>query len=296
MAPRGISINLYLMDGTATGRIKCTLANWTGVAYKIPRTELELCTGRDDLRQSGVYFLFGVSEQTGEAVAYIGQAGARKNGEGILYRLQEHKRNPDKDYWTEAVVYTTSNNSFGPTEISYLENRFCRMASDAKRYIVKNGNDPTPGHITEEKESELEGFIDYAQIVMGALGHKVFEPLTRESLPQQAKEPVITSELQLFLKRKSRKSGKVIEARYLQTSEGFVVQKGSHIETIDSDSIPPGIKESRQAAVIDANGVLQKDVLFRSPSYAAAFVVGGHTNGLTDWKTIDGKTLKEVET
>lgn len=75
MAPRGLSINLYLMDGTATGRIKCTLANWTGVAYKIPRIELELCTGRDDLRQSGVYFLFGASEQTGEAVVYIGQAG-----------------------------------------------------------------------------------------------------------------------------------------------------------------------------------------------------------------------------
>ena len=35
MAARGKSINLFLMDGTATGRVKCTLANWTGVAYKI---------------------------------------------------------------------------------------------------------------------------------------------------------------------------------------------------------------------------------------------------------------------
>lgn len=296
MTPRGKSINLYLMDGIAVGRIKCTLANWTGVAYKLPRTELDKCTERDDLRQSGVYFLFGSSDQTGENVVYIGQAGSRKNGEGILFRLQEHKRNPDKDYWTEAVVFTTSNNSFGPTEISYLENRFCNMASSAKRYIVKNGNDPTSGHITEEKESELEEFIDNARIVMGTLGHKVFEPLTIERMQPSINMPVIVDELLLFLKRKSRKSGKVIEAKCKQTSEGFVVLKGSHIETIDSDSIPPGIKESRQAAVIDANGVLQKDVLFRSPSYAAAFVVGGHTNGLTDWKTIDGKTLKEVET
>lgn len=38
---RGKSINLFLMDGDANGRIKCTLANWTGVAYKIPRTELD---------------------------------------------------------------------------------------------------------------------------------------------------------------------------------------------------------------------------------------------------------------
>lgn len=173
---RGKSINLFLMDGDATGRIKCTLANWTGIAYKIPRTELEKCREREGLKQSGVYFLLGISDQTGEPVVYIGQAGARKNGEGILTRLQEHKRNPDKDYWTEAIVFTTSNNSFGPTEISYLENRFCNLALNAGRYEVKNGNDPSPGNITEEKKSELEEFVEYAKLIMGTLGHKVFVP------------------------------------------------------------------------------------------------------------------------
>ncbi len=284
------------MDGDSGGRIKCTLANWTGVAYKIPRTELEKCKGRDDLSQSGVYCLFGTSDQTGENVVYIGQAGVRKNGEGILYRLQEHKRNPDKDYWTEAVVFTTSNNSFGPTEISYLEHRFCNLATDAKRYIVKNGNDPTPGHITEEKESELAEFIDYAKIVMGTLGYKVFEPLTEIKRPvSEQEEAPGGDELLLHLKRKSRKSGQTIEANCKQTAEGFVVLKGSLIELNDSDSIPPGVKESRQKANIDENGVLQEDVLFRSPSYAAAFVIGGHVNGLTYWVTEDGRTLKDVE-
>ena len=295
MAIRGKSINLFLMDGTASGRIKCTLANWTGVAYKLPRTELDKCKGRDDLSQSGVYFLFGTSDQTGENVVYIGQAGTRKNGEGILYRLQEHKRNPDKDYWTEAVVFTTSNNSFGPTEISYLENRFCGIAIDANRYVVKNGNDPTPGNITEEKESELEEFIDYAKIVMGTLGHKLFEPLTEKTKPFTVEEPAENEDFLLFMKRKSRKSGIVIEASCKQTNEGFVILKGSHIETIDSDSIPPGIKERRQKAKIDEHGILQEDILVNSPSYAAAFVIGGHANGLTEWKTEDGISLKEIE-
>lgn len=215
---KGKSINLFLMDGTASGRIKCTLANWTGVAYKIPRTELDKCKERDDLKQSGVYLLFGTSDQTGENVVYIGQAGARKNGEGVLLRLQEHKRNQDKDYWTEAIIFTTSNNSFGPTEISYLENRFCNLATDAKRYIVKNGNDPTPGNITEEKESELEEFIDYSKIVIGTFGHKVFEPLIND---KNNNTPLTiasqSDELLLYLKRKSRKSGKVIEANCKQT-------------------------------------------------------------------------------
>lgn len=297
MAARGKSINLFLMDGEASGRIKCTLANWTGVAYKIPRTELDKCKGRDDLSQSGVYFLYGTSDQTGENVVYIGQAGVRKNGEGILYRLQEHKRNPDKDYWTEAVVFTTSNNSFGPTEISYLENRFTNLASTAKRYAVKNGNDPTPGNITEEKESELEEFIDYSKIVMGTLGHRVFESLAEVKHPLEINNDItIEGEgLLLHLKRKSRKSGQTIEADCTQTTEGFVVLKGSHIELNDSDSIPPGIKESRQKAKVNENGILQEDVLFKSPSYAAAFVIGGHVNGLTEWKTAEGKTLKEIE-
>ncbi|NPC91859.1 GIY-YIG nuclease family protein [Bacillus sp. WMMC1349] len=266
------------MDGKPNGRIKCTLANWTGVAYKIPRTELDKCKGRDDLSQSGVYFLFGTSDQTDDNVVYIGQS----------------QRNPDKDYWTEAVVFTTSNNSFGPTEISYLENRFCRLAIDANRYLVKNGNDPTHGNITEEKESELEEFIDYAKIIIGTLGHKLFEPLTGKPKPAVALESQ-EEDLLLFMKRKSRKSGLVIEASCKQTDEGFVVLKGSRIETIDSDSIPPGIKERRQKANIDANGILQEDILLRSPSYAAAFVIGGHVNGLKDWKTEGGLSLKEIE-
>lgn len=170
------------------------------------------------------------------------------------------------------------------------------MATEAKRYTVKNGNDPTPGNITEEKECELEEFIDYSKIVMGTLGYKVFEKLAETKVPSENIAVISNDDdLLLHLKRKSRKSGLVIEANCKQTNEGFVVLKGSHIETIDSDSIPPGIKESRKKANIDHNGILQEDILFRSPSYAAAFVIGGHVNGLTEWKTEDGKTLKEIE-
>lgn len=295
MATRGKSINLFLMDGEPSGRMKCTLANWTGVAYKIPRTALDLCKERDDLKQSGIYFLFGSSEQSGKNAVYVGQAGARKNGEGLLYRLQEHKRNPDKDYWTEAVVFTTSNNSFGPTEISYLENRFCGLALAANRYDVKNGNDPTQGNITEEKESELEEFVDNARIVMGTLGHRVFEPLSTPSVATKDEAHPAMQELMLYLKRKSHKSGKTIEATCKQTSEGFVVLAGSQIERIDSQSIPVGIKKARKTAKISNEGLLQEDVLFQSPSYAVAFVIGGHANGLTEWKTADGVTLKDYE-
>lgn len=290
MSDRGKSINLYLMDGTASGRVKCCLSNWTGVAYKIPRTELDKCKDRDDLKQSGVYFLYGTSDQTGENVVYIGQAGARKNGEGILFRLQEHKRNPDKDYWTEAIVFTTSNNSFGPTEISYLENRFCNLAIEAKRYAVKNGNDPTQGHITEEKESELEEFIDYAKIVMGTLGHKVFEKIV--STFQNKGESAESYAEQIVFELKQGSS----DAKGQRTSDGFVILRDSKIKMTIAPSCPKHATSAREqhADLIEVDGRLISDILLRSPAEAACFVTGTSISSEA-WKTHDGRTIKEVE-
>lgn len=68
---------------------------------------------------------------------YVGQAGSRKNGEGLLNRIQEHRKNPDKEFWSEAIAITTTDNTFGPTEISWLENRFCLLANEANRADVK---------------------------------------------------------------------------------------------------------------------------------------------------------------
>ena len=282
------------MDGDASGRIKCTLANWTGVAYKIPRTEIEKCKNREDLKWSGVYFLFGVSDDTGENIAYIGQAGIRKNGEGILYRLMEHKRNPDKDYWTEAVVFTTSNDSFGPTEISYLENKFCNLAIEANRYIVKNGNDPSPGHITEEKESELEEFVDYAKLIMGTLGHKIFVPLNKTAPVTSDAADSASEEIELYFSRTIKKLNFTAEAKAKQTTEGFVVLKGSKIAPKADEDILPGVIKKRKECIIE-NNTLKEDVLFSSPSSAGQFVSGKKCNGWIYWKTKDGKTLHDLE-
>lgn len=293
MAARGRNINIFLMDLKNNGRKKCTIANWTGVVYNIPRTMLEQCKDRQDLKWSGVYILFGTNEETGRGVAYIGQAGSRKNGEGILNLLMEHKRNPAKDYWTEAVAITTSNNSLGPTEISYLENRFCNMAIDAKRYEVKNGNDPTQDNISEEKESEMEEFIDYAKLIIGTLGHKLFEAIAPEAVEGTNSNDSGANTL-YFLHRKIKGVGDV-DGIGCQTSEGFVVQAKSTISPTEDDNLPETIKARRRNARIE-NDVLLENELFDSPSAAGMFVVGKRgVNGVTSWRTKDGKTLKEIE-
>lgn len=289
------NFNLFLMDGEVTGRIKCTLSNWTGLAYKIPRSYLDKSRDRQDLKQSGVYFLFGKNENDEDEV-YIGQAGIRKNGEGVLFRVAEHLK--DDTYFSDAVMLTTQNNSFGPTEISYLENKFTNMALETDRFKVRNNNDPNPGNVTEEKESELEDFIEYSKMVLGVLGYKVFVPIVDIKKQESSDEKCDEKELELFLSWKSRKSNRRIEAKCKRTDEGFVVLKDSMIEENDSPTIPRSIIELRDTCrrnneIMD--GRLCKNYLFNSPSYAATFVLGVSVNGRTAWKTEDGRTLKELE-
>ena len=48
---------MFLMDGEVTGIIKCTLSNWTGVIYKIPRIQLSDLKSRDEMKQKWHLFL-----------------------------------------------------------------------------------------------------------------------------------------------------------------------------------------------------------------------------------------------
>ena len=81
---RGKTIRQFLIDGQADGRWASELSNWTGKAYKIPRTYINHCMDRDDLSNTGVYFLFGRNDETDEEQVYIGEA------ENIFNRLKQH--------------------------------------------------------------------------------------------------------------------------------------------------------------------------------------------------------------
>lgn len=284
------NLNLFLMDGTATGRVKCTLANWTGLVYKIPRTKIAESREISFLNQTGVYLLFGEDEFSGEPLVYVGQAGIRKNGRGILCRIEEHLKNEGKDWWNTLVAFTTSNNSFGPTEISYLENAFYRMALEAKRYQATNGNEPNSGNLTEEKESELLEYLSYARLVIGALGYPVFEPLRGQKQQEQSAEAPNDEPL-LYCRR----SGS--DAMGQRTTEGFVLFKGSIIRQDLLPSCPDYVIKLRNqyADRIDANNLLTEDIPFSSSSTAAAFVIGSSANGNAEWKTAEGVRLGTME-
>jgi hypothetical protein len=165
------------------------------------------------------------------------------------------------------------------------------MANEAKRYLVANGNDPSRGNTTEEKESELEEFIEYAKIIMGTLGHMVFEPLLPSPNALSAVGTEIAQPVNVFF-IKSRGA----EASAQMTNEGVVVLLGSFIRKELAPSCPDYAKSVREANrnSIDENGALRKNILFKTPSGAASFVLGASANGNIEWKTKDGNTLKDV--
>lgn len=287
-------ITLLLMDGTASGAIKCTRDNWNGVAFKIPRTEVGALSGREDLKQTGVYLLLGTDEESGQSAVYVGQAGNRQNGHGVLGRIKEHLNQNAYNawYWTHAIALLTTNDFFGPTEANYLEHHFYVLAQKAGRFQIKNSNTPSSGHVTEEKKIELDRFIEHAKLLVGSLGSKVFEPLDPESAEIHSEDQQDQStEPLLYLSYKS------LGATGRRSPEGFVVLKGSEVSEGATPSCPNAALTNREkhATDIGPDRKLIRDILFATPSAAAEFVMGASASGNESWKNSDGVRLGVLE-
>ena len=163
---QGKTIKLFLIDGDANGRISCELSNWSGKAYKIPRTKIKDCTDREDLQNPGVYLLLGKDEQGNELV-YIGEA------ELILTRLNSHLNS--KDFWNEVIVFLSKDGNLNKAHIKYLENRLHFIALEVKRYKVENSVIPTKSSLSESDRSEMEVFLENIKVLVSTLGHKIFD-------------------------------------------------------------------------------------------------------------------------
>lgn len=269
------------MDGRPDGRISCELSNWTGKAYRIPRSYMRRCNDKKDLDRAGVYILFGKSDAPEkEGLAYIGEA------DGIRRRLEQHLT--QKDFWNDAIVFISKDDNLNKAHIKYLENKLYEAANEADRYKLENSNTPTCSTISEPDIAEMEEFIDNIKLLIGTLGFKIFEPLVPQQTVQQ-KEKLFTQ-------------ARGAAAQGISTSEGFVVLKGSRIAATTTASCPENYRRIRNKLLADQTIVatpggmqLTRDVLFSSPSTAASIVTGRSANGLIEWKTSDGRILKVLE-
>lgn len=275
----GKTIKMFLIDGDPSGRLTCELSNWTGLAYRIPRTEVKKCGDRPNLNSTGVYMLFGRNDDDKEAV-YIGEA------EEVYTRLQSHLR--EKDFWNEVIVFISKDENLNKAHIKYIENKLYEKAKAANRYDVMNGNIPPMPSISEADRAEMDEFISNLVMLVNILGHKLFVEIkdTSESNDDEI----------LYIK-----GVRGANAKGVQTQEGFVVLQDSKIASSVVNSFSERLMakrndliHSKKVQIIDDEYVVMEDILFSSPSLAADIVLGRSANGLIEWKDTYGKSIKEL--
>jgi hypothetical protein len=100
--------------------------------------------------------------------------------------------------------------------------------------------------------------------------------------------------MKVYLKRKNGD----VEATgiFNESTRSLTVLKGSRVSSqvhhTEKFRGAKTIEVLREKHVI--NGVVKEDVIFKSASTAANFVTGSSTNGLTSWKTEEGKRLGDI--
>lgn len=276
----GKTIKIFLIDGDPNGRMTCELSHWTGKAYKIPRNKIKDCKDRADLFNTGVYLLLGKDADGNDAV-YIGEA------ETILNRLNQHLA--QKDFWNEAVVFVSKNENLNKAHIKYLENRLHDIAGTVNRYKIENSNIPTLSSISESDRAEMEEYIENIRLLVNTLGHKVFEQ------KREIKTETVSNIFHINAARGAQATGE-------PNSDGFLVFRGSKASLDTVPSLSVSFITLRNKLI--GKGILiahddhyefAEDYIFTSPSLAATTVMGRNANGLTEWKLLNGTTLKQYE-
>ncbi len=275
---RGFSVRLFLPDGDPDGVKVVEKSNWTGCGLVVPRTLFAAAKGRAEMARAGVYILSGQGGASPLPHVYVGE------GDPVRPRLEQHAKN--KDFWTHAALFTSKDQNLNKAHVQHLESRLVALANASKRCVLENGNAPQPPSLSESDIAEVEGFLDDVLLCLPILGFNYFE----------LAPAVVPEGLELHLKVKG------LAARGYETSQGFVVQKGSQAVKAESAAIHAYLTETRsellrQGVLREAGAVYEftQNYTFGSPSTASGVLLGRTSNGRVEWKAADGRTLKRIQ-
>jgi hypothetical protein len=276
--PNPQTIQIFLPDGSPTSIKEVELTNRLIKLIFFARNSIEKAAEREMVNNTGLYFLFGENEQ-GKQEVYIGE------GENTWKRIQQHERK--KDFWTHAVIATSKTDEFTKTDAKFLEFICLEKAKDAKRYSIENETGSREPSLPEPRKYDMLDNFETIKLLIATLGYPLFE-----NLKSKAK----SLEERYFCKSKEA------NAEALITDEGVLVLKGSQVNSEETQAIKKWTSEMRsslttQNILKESNGaiIFTEDYLFKSPSSAAAVILGHSANGWKHWKNAKGKSLDEVK-
>lgn len=284
----GSLIRLFLVDGSPKGLRTVEISNMTIYTTIFPRTKLKEFLGRNESKKPGCYILLGNSiDDPDKRVVYVGE------GESVDARLKSHTYGEkQKDFWEEAIVFTSKDDYITKTQIQYLESKIYRFIHEAERAKLENNQIPSSPNLSEVDTAEMEHFLNAIKLILSSVGINILEPKRIESTVEVPKEEVIYE----FSVNDAKAKMKIEEDKY-------IILQGSTAVIQDRPSVLPAIKKMREGLV--SSGVLREDrdkkvyeftddYIFNSPSYAAAAIAGGSENGRRQWKN-NGKNLNDME-
>ena len=278
----GRTIRLFLVDGSANGVITAEIMNWTGHAVMGPRSKVSELVNRGEARKTGVYFLSGTGSDGSGTSVYIGE------GDDVGKRLHFHATDPSKDFWEKACFITSKDQNLTKAHGRYLESRLIEIASRTGRANVVNSTRPEPIRLPETDVSDMEYFIDQIRLILPVLGMEFLRPTL-------SSDPKVESHKTVF-ELKSKKHA--IEARAVERDDEFIVLKGSKAQPswIGVGSEDHSYRQLHSALIrkqkireTDGSAVFEHDIAFKSPSAAAAVVLGRPSNGRIEWRVQDTK-------
>jgi len=227
---------------------------------------------------------------------YIGEADELRS------RIDNHAK--VKDFWTEAVSFTSKDMNLNKAHVRYLEARLIGLATLAKRSEIENGTAPPLPHLSEADQADVEAFLEQILVILPILGVIAFEIPTAPALVNQVHQQSSSSEMssdsqseQLFLQGKGG-----VDAVGADRPEGFVVFAGATARLEAVPSIHSFLEQKRQALL--GQGLFENDGdrlrltqhhVFESPSTAAGVLLARSANGRIEWKDGKGRTLKEIQ-
>lgn len=263
--PAGISIQIFIPEGSPDGVRLVYKSHWTGIAVASPRARYDrLRLDRKELRTPGVYVLTGPAESIRhELRVYVGESEDPRD------RIDEHHAN--KDFWNRLVVFTSFGQVLNKATIRYLEARLLKLAADAGRCELDNGNIPGLPPLSEPDTADAHSFLEDMLVIFPILGLNVFERV----------EPA-TAASRLHLE------GPLTTAEGAETEDGFIVFAGALARTATVDSMPGWAANLRASLIqsgvlvpVDATAKMRltSDQVFSSPSTAAAVLLGRNAAG-----------------
>lgn len=276
------TIKLFLPHGDARRLRVGEVSNWTGKALAAPRTELDELFARDETDSSGVYFLLGVNPETGDNLAYIGEA------EVIRDRLKQHK---SKDFWTTVIVFVSKDENLTKAHIRYLESRLLHEAKSVARYALENSNSTNP-KLPESDREDMEVYLSRIRQVLPVLGSDLLAPIGGSDRPSKQQPHLICKIKNAVAHGRRTESGFVVFAK---STAVLNVRPSAESQYPNTIALRQRLIQEKTLVEQDGVYVFTKDVEFTSPSAAAAVVHGGSANGLTAWRDKNGKSLKELE-